>query len=103
MNPVNSDAHTEKRETVRQKEEEQVSASARGGGSDLHAYAKVHHGHAGVPVPAHVHHGVTALRRGPLRRAGRRRRVVFRLRLRRGVLRAFWESQQVVTASEQFG
>lgn len=69
-------------------------------GRYLHSYAKVHHGHTGVPVPAHVHHGVTTVRGGPLQRGVRRRNVVLRLRLHRGVLGAFWESQEVVTARQ---
>lgn len=69
----------------------------------LHGYAKVHHGHTGVPVPAHVHHGVTTVRGGPLQRGVRRRYVILRLSLHRGVLRAFWESQEVVTARQWAG
>lgn len=69
----------------------------------LHSYAKVHHGHTGVPVPAHVHHGVTTVRSGPLQRGVRSCHVVLRLGLHRGVLRVFWESQEVVTARQRAG
>lgn len=97
MNPETAHTHTEK-ENGEAGGEEQVWVLTFG--RYLHSYAKVHHGHAGVPVPAHVHHGVTAVRRGPLQRGLRSRYVILGLRLRRGVLGAFWGSQQVVTATE---
>lgn len=77
-----------------------------GGGGQvwyLHSYAKVHHGHTGVPVPAHVHHGVTTVRSRLLQRGVRSCHVVLGLGLHRGVLRAFWESQEVVTARQRAG
>lgn len=64
----------------------------------LHSYSKVHHGHAGVPVPAHVHHGVTTVRDRLLQSGVGRSHVVLRLHIHCRVLRAFWESQEVVTA-----
>lgn len=72
-------------------------------GQYLHSYAKVHHGHTGVPVPAHVYHGVTTVRSGPFQQGVRSGCVILRLRLHRGVLQAFWESQEVVTARQGAG
>lgn len=92
-------------------EEENSSTAGRGGegraslrfGRYLHSYAKVHHGHTGVPVPAHVHHGVATVRCGLLQRRMQSCCVVLRLCLRRGVLRAFWESREVVRARQGAG
>ena len=51
----------------------------RAGGPYLHGDAEVYHGHAGVAVPAHVHHGVAAVRGLALQRRARRAQVVLRL------------------------
>lgn len=53
----------------------------------LHGHAEVHHGDAGVAVPAHVHHGVAAVRGLALQRGARGAEVVLRLLVARCLLR----------------
>ena len=53
----------------------------------LHGDAEVHHGDAGVAVPAHVHHGVAAVRGLALQRGARGAEVVLRLLVARRLLR----------------
>lgn len=52
----------------------------------LHSDAEVHHGHAGVAMPAHVHGGVTAVTLALQRRA-RAAELLLRLQLSAAVLR----------------
>ena len=59
----------------------------------LHGNTKVHHGHAGVAVPAHVHRGVATVRRLPLQRRARGTQVVLGLLVHPRVVRGFWEIQ----------
>lgn len=62
-------------------------ASARPPRPYLHRHAEVHHGHAGVAVPAYVHHGVAAVRGLALQRGARRTEVILRLLVARRLLR----------------
>lgn len=52
----------------------------------LHSHAEVHHGDAGVAVPAHVHHGVAAVRGLAFQGGARGTEVVFRLLVGHGGL-----------------
>ena len=93
LNKVNIDIHHTK---ARRERREVKGGDGRCWGWYLHSHAIVHHGHAGVPMPAHVHHGVTTVRRLALQRRPRGTQVVLRLRLQGGVLKKFWEIQDAV-------